>query len=55
MVFRSTVDSWVYILAISGQQRSILVSPKKRAAFIAAIGHQPADVLAETATQQFSH
>ena len=38
-----------------GQQRSIMVSPKNRAAFIAAIGQQPADVLAETTAQQFSH
>lgn len=38
-----------------GRQRSILVSPKNRAAFIAAIGHEPADVLTETSTQQFSH
>lgn len=32
-----------------GQQRSILVSPKNRAAFIAALGHQPADILSEAA------
>ena len=38
-----------------GRQRSILVSPKNRAAFIAAIGHQPADVLTEASAQQFSH
>lgn len=38
-----------------GQQRSILVSPKNRAAFIAALGHQPADVLTEASAQQFSH
>lgn len=38
-----------------GQQRSILVSPKNKAAFIAALGHQPADVLTEASTQQFSH
>lgn len=38
-----------------GRQRSIRVSPKNRAAFITAIGHQPADVLAEPSTQQFSH
>ncbi len=28
-----------------GKQRSILVSPKKRVAFIEAIGHQPAEIL----------
>lgn len=38
-----------------GRQRSIRVSPKNRAAFITAIGHQPADILTETSTQQFSH
>ena len=35
-----------------GQQRSIMVSPKNRAAFIAAIGQRPADVLTEATAQQ---
>ncbi len=38
-----------------GRQRSIRVSPKNRAAFITAIGHQPTDVLTEPSSQQFSY